>query len=209
MAESSLQQLTSELSTHESKSQDCYRLFDTLFSGIVRCSWPATAAGPEPSATALVPLPDGHCRTHDSVLPDQATLEQVLAHIQQVFASHKNQSQQLVSVTQQLEGYSAKHTQATAVLQAATQLQDCVGAQAKSSPAELPQLAESVAAALVNQAGQLTQTQSQVEHLHEQLSQAQADKIAAKSELTTCKEQLCQVSHTAHTAQASLQQVIL
>lgn len=216
MAESSLQQLSSELSAHQSESQECSRLFQTLYSGILHCTCMTTAA-PGASTTALVPLAGCPIRTHDSPLPGQATVEQLLRHLQQVLSAHEHQSQQLASASQQLEAYSADHAQATARLQAATQPPqnsepgdanqlNCVE---RSIPVGLLELTESVAAALTRQADQLTQTQSRAVHLQEQLSQAQEHKDAAKAELTQCKEQLCAAAQTAHTAQTSLQQVIV
>ena len=214
MAESSLQQLSSQLSTHQSQSQESQQLLQTLYSGVTHCCC-LTATAPRPSATALVPVADCHVRAHDSPLPDQATVEQLLAHLQQVLTSHQNQSQKLTSVSQQLEAYSANQAQALTALKAATQLQNYPGdaqqshSEDRSAPANLLQLAESVAAALASQAGGLTQTQSQVVHLHEQLSQAQAQTDAAESKLTACKEQLDVISHAAQSTQASFQQVIL
>ena len=78
----------------------------------------------------------------------------------------------------------------------------------ESIPAGLLELAEGVVATLTCQGDQLTQTQSHVVHLQEQLSQAEVQRDAAQAELTQCKEQLRVVAHTAHTAQTSLQQVI-
>lgn len=213
MAESSFQQLSSQISAHQSQSQESQQLLQTLSSGVTHCcGLMATALGP--SETALVPVPDCRIRTQDSPLPDQATVEQLLAQLQQVSTSHKNQFQKLTSVSQQLEANLADQAQAIVTLQAATQLQNYPG-YAKHShseegkpPAKLLQLAEHVAAALASQAGQLTQTQSQILHLHELLSQAQARTDAAESELTACKEQLGVVSHAAQSAQASLWQVI-
>ena len=205
MAESSVQQLSSELSAHQSQSQETHQLLQTLYSGMMHCCCPT--ATPD-----LVPVPGFHARTHEPSLPDQATVEQLLAHLQQVFISHQSQSQKLTSVSQQLEAHSADQARAIVALQAAMQLQDCpvdADCEVRRAPAELQQLAETVAAALVSQVGRVTQTQSQIVHLHEQLSQAQAQTDTAKSELTACKEELGGVSHTAHSAQASLQQVTM
>lgn len=214
MAESSLQQLGSELSAHQSRSQETHQLLQTLYTGITHCfCLAAPALGP--SATVLVPVLDCHVKTHDPSLPDQATVDQLLAHLQQAFASHQNQSQRLASVSQQLEAYSADQAQAIVALQAAEQPQDRAGdlkqlhSEDGTATAKLLQLAESVAAVLANQADRLTQTQSELLHLHEQLSQAHARTDSAESELTACKEQLGGLTHAAQSAQASLQQVIM
>ena len=204
MAESSLQQLSSQLSAHQSESQESQRLFQSLYFGIAKCCSPATA---------LRPLPDCHIRTLDS-LPDQASVDQLLAQLQQVFTSHQDQSQKLISLSQQLETHSDHHARAVAVLQAAMQLQDCpqeakqLHSKDKTAPAELLQVVECAAAALASQAGRLTSTQGQIVLLSEQLSEAQARREAAELEVNACKEQLCVASHTAQSAQASLQQVI-
>lgn len=214
MAESSLQQLSSRLTAHQSQSQESQQLLHTLYFGVTHCCC-LTVNGPGLSATALVPVPDCHIRAHDSSLLDQATVEQLLAHLQQVFTYHENQSQSLTSVSQQLEAYSASQAQAVSVLQAAIQLQEYPGnskqlhCEDRKAPADLLQLAESVTTALASQAVQLTQTQSQILCLNEQLSQAQAQTDAAKSELAACKEQLGAVSHAAQTAQAGLRQVMM
>ena len=212
MAESSLQQLSSQLSAHQSESQESQQLFQSLYFGIANCCCPTTRAQ-GPSAAALRPLPDCHMGTLDS-LPDQASVGQLLTQLQQVFTSHQDQSQKLTSLSEQLETDSAKRGRAIAVLQAAMQLQDCpqdakqLHSKDKTAPAELLQLAESAAAALASRAGRLSSTQSQVEHLSNQLSEAQARRDAAELEVTACKEQLSVASHTAQGAQASLQQVI-
>lgn len=216
MAESSLQQVSSELSAHQSESQERAQLFHTLYSGIMHCTCLTTLA-PGASPTALVPLPDCPNRTHDSPLPDQAAVEQMLRHLQQVLSAHEHQSQQLASASQQLEAYSADHAHATAILQAAIQPWrnsqpgdvNQLNSEHRSVPAKVLEFAKSVAAALTRQADQLTQTQSHVVHLQEQLSQAQAQRDDVKAELTQCKEQLCAAAQTAHTAQTSLQQVIV
>ena len=190
-------------------------MLQTLYTGITHC-FCLTAPALGPSATALVPVPDCHVRTHDPSLPDQATVDQLLTHLQQVFASHQNQSQKLASVSQQLEAYSADQAQAIVALQAA-QLADGAGDVKQlhsedgtgTATAKLLQLSESVAAVLAHQADRLTQTQSELLHLHEQLSQAHARTDSAESELTACKEQLGGLSHAAQSAQASLQQVIM
>lgn len=215
MAESSLQQLSSELSAQQSESQESSRLFHILYSGITNCTCSTTAAA-ETSPTALVPQPDCPIRTHDSPLPDQASVKQLLTHLQKILSAHEHQSRQLASASQQLEAYSADHAQATAVLQAAIRPpRNCSGdanqliSEGTSTPAELLELAESMAAALARHANQLTQTQTLVVHLQEQMSQAQEQKSSAMAELATCKEQLGVVAHTAHTAQMSLQQVII
>ena len=213
MAESSFQQLSSQISAHQSQSQECQQLLQNLYSGVEHCCG-LMATAPGPSETALVPVPDCRVRTQDSPLPDLATVEQLLAQLQQVSIFHQNQCRKLTSVSQQLEANLADHARAIVALQAATQNQDYPGCakhahlEDRTSPAELLQLAESVAAASASQAGWLTQSQSQIQHLHELLSQAQARTDAAESEVTACKEQLAVVSYAAQSAQTSLQQVI-
>lgn len=210
MAESSLQQLSSQLSAHQSESQESLQLFQSLYCGIANCCCPTTSAQGL-SATAPRPVPGCHMATPDS-LPDQASVEQLLAQLQQVFTSHQDQSQKLTSLAEQLDTHSADQARAIAALQAALQVQDCpqdakqMHPKDKTAAAELLQLAESMAAALASQAGRLTSTQSQIVLLSDELSQAQALRDAAELEVTACKEQLCVVSITAQRAQTSLQQ---
>lgn len=216
MAESSLQQLSSELGAVKSESQDCAQLLQMLYSGVVDCSvslnHSMTMASEESSAAAREHL--SYCRTAacESALPDQATVTQLLTQLEQVVSKYTGQSQQIKSVTQQLEAYSADCAKAALTLAGAMQPQDCIQVKQGSLGAKRPglqllQLSDCAAAGLNDQNVRLTQSQSQVECVSQQLSQAQTEREASEAELTRSQQQLQEAIKQTVAAQNSLQQV--
>ena len=215
MAESSLQQHSSELSDLQSKSQDCAQLLQTLYTGVVHLSSSLThslmTASEESSAAPVEPLPKCQITVCDLALPDQATVSQLLTHFQQVVSRYTDQSEQLESTTRQLEADSADCAKAVSTLAGIIESQGCVQIKQKSLHPKKPvlqllQLSECVAAALNDQYKMLTQSQSQVECMSQQLSQAQKQRQASEAELVSSQEQLQEAIKQSEAAQSSMRQ---
>ncbi len=226
MAESSLQTLSTQLETQQAETHSSSCLLQTLFTGLAQSASsfaisPACPQGAEPCSLN---------RQLGLGLPDQATVQLVLAHVQAVLSSNANQQHQLSMLTQRLEHYSAESATATRILKAAHQHQpESAGLDSILSPisasahscqprapdsAELCQngnlatLAEGAVVALKDESNKLAESQAQVEQLTQQLRQAEAQAATAEAQLQTGNEQAQMLSQQLECVQQEAQQVL-
>ena len=148
----------------------------------------------------------------DSAVPTQATAGQLLVHVQQMCNSHSTQSQKLSSAAQQLEAYSESCAEATAALEAAMASSDCTAGEQQTgskltSTQTLLQVAASAAAALHEHTARLARTQSQLEQVRQELSEAQAQGTAAEAGLSESLRQLATVTQQREAAEKVVHQV--